>query len=66
MADVITDLTDEQIQTTWKRDEPVTMAGDDAADQTDPSDAADDADDDASDNGGDTDGTDGDADQTDS
>ena len=67
MADVITDLTDEQIRTTWQQDTPVTMAGDDdTTDTGDATDAADGADDDASDSGGDTDGTDGDADQSDS
>ena len=67
MADLITELSDEQIRTTWKQADPVTMAGDD--DTTDPGDAhdpADGADDDASDSGADGDGTDNDADQSDS
>lgn len=52
--DVITDLTDDDIETTWKESTVATMEGDD--DATDPGDATD----------GDDDGTDADDDTTDS
>lgn len=61
MTDLVTDLTDDDIRTTWSSPSTFTAAGDD--DATDPGDAVDsdddgsDADDDATDPG-DADGTD--------
>jgi hypothetical protein len=62
MADVITDLTDEDIRTEWLRNEPRLETSDD--DATDTDDDATDSDDDASD--ADDDASDSDADQADS
>jgi hypothetical protein len=62
MADVITDLSDEDIATEWRDTAASTTADDDATDTQDSADGADDADGTDSDDGP----ADSDADQTDS